>query len=69
MEQLKKYMITIRVNKWLSNSALYEHICLEGINKLYKYSGKCDNQQHHKFIIEADMVSTNEEFPEKSNIN
>ena len=37
-----------------------EHRCLENIKKLYKTAGKCDDQQQHKAIIEAAMVSTPE---------
>ena len=39
-----------------------EHRCLENIKKLYKTAGKCDDQQQHKAIIEAAMVSTPEGF-------
>ena len=59
-ERLKQHMVTIVVDQLLSNSALYEHKCLLNIKKLYKYSVKCDDQQHYKDIIEADMVSTSE---------
>ena len=30
---------------------------MRNINKVYKYSGKCDKQYHYKSIIEAYMVS------------
>ena len=39
---------------------MYEHICLESIKKLYKYSGKCHDQQQYKAILESSMVSTPE---------
>ena len=39
---------------------MYEHRCLENINKLYKTEGKCDYQQKYKAIIEVSMVSTPE---------
>ena len=51
-EQPKQYMVTIGLYQLLSNSAMYEHRSLENINNLYKYSGKCDYQQHYKDIIE-----------------
>ena len=38
-------MVTIGFDQSLSNSAMYEHICLENIKKLYKSSGKFDDQQ------------------------
>ena len=51
-------MVTIGVEKLLSNSAMYEHRFLENIKKLYKYAVKFDDQQPYKSIIEAAMVST-----------
>ena len=59
-EQLKEYIITIVLDQFLTNSALYEHIILGNINKLYTSNGKFDNQQHYKDIIEAAMESTSE---------
>ena len=38
-------MFTIGVNQSLSNSAMYEHRCLENIKKLYKTNGKYNDQQ------------------------
>ena len=35
---------------------------LKTSKNLYKQSGKCEDQQQFKFIIEADMVSTHEGF-------
>ena len=45
-------MVTLVLDQLLSNSAMCEHICLENIKKLYKYSGECEYQQHYKAIIE-----------------
>ena len=53
-------MVTIGVNQSLSNSRIYEHVCLENIKILYKNYGKCDDQQHYKAILESEMVSTSE---------
>ena len=50
-ERLKQHMVTIGVEKSLSNSAIYEHRCLENIKKLYKSDRKCDNQKQYKAII------------------
>ena len=36
------------------------------INKLYKHSSKCDDQQQFKDIVEAAMVSTPEGFNDNS---
>ena len=68
-EQLKHHMVSIGVYQSLSNSALYEHICLENIKKLYKSSGKCDDQQQYKAILEASMVSTTDLFTGNSSIS
>ena len=38
-------MVTIGVEQSLSDSAIYEHIFLENIKKLYKSSGNFDYQQ------------------------
>ena len=61
-------MVIIGFDQSLSNSAMYEHRCLENIKKLYKNSVKCDNQQQKKEIIEAEMVSTPEGFTDNSPI-
>ena len=58
--QLKDQVQTIGNDQSLRNNAIYEHKCLENINKLYKQSIKCDNQQQFKDILEASIVSTPE---------
>ena len=45
---------------------MYEHRCLENINKLYKYSVKCDDQLQFKEILESSMVSTTEIFTDNN---
>ena len=62
--QLKKHMDAIQVYHSLSNSALHEHRIMVNINKLYKYVGNCDYQQHYKSILGVAMGSTSEEFNE-----
>ena len=59
---LKDHVNTIGIDPPLSNNTIYEHKCLENINKLYKQVGKCDNQQQFKDILEVAMVSTPELF-------
>ena len=49
--RLKYYVQTIGIDQSLSNNDLYEHKCLENINKLYKRSGKFDDQQQSKDIL------------------
>ena len=56
--RLKDHVHTIDIDQSLSNNAIYEHKCLENIKKLYKQSGKCDDQQQFKDILEAAMFST-----------
>ena len=43
-------MKNIGIDQPLSNSALFEHRCLQSINKLYKHDGKCENQKQFKDI-------------------
>ena len=62
-------MEIIGINKSLSNSALFEHTCLQNIKKLYKYARKCDNQKKFKDIIEAAMVSNSLGFTNKNPIS
>ena len=57
-KRIKYHMKTIGIDQSLRNSALFEHICLQNIKNLYKHTGKCDNQQQLKDIIEDAMVST-----------
>ena len=49
-------METIVIAKSLNNNALFEHKCLQNINKLYKYAGNCYDQQQFKDILDAAMV-------------
>ena len=62
-------MITIGIDQSLSNGAMYEHRCLENINKLYTSSVKCDDKMQFKAIIEVSMVSTTEKFTDNSSIS
>ena len=64
--RLKHHTKTIGINQSLSNSALFEHRCLQNIRKLYQHAGKCDNQKQFKDILEAAMVSTTEGLPDNS---
>ena len=64
--RLKWHVKTIGIDQSLSNNALYEHTFFEIIDKLYKQSGKCDNHQQFKYILEAVMVSNPEGFTDDS---
>ena len=62
-------MVNIGIDQSLSNSETYEHRCLENINKLYTFTGKCDDQHNYKAIIEVEMVSTTDRFNNNSTIS
>ena len=69
MEQLKGHIVFIGVVQYLSNSDLYEIICLEEIKNYYKYSGKCYYKQQYKGILEAGMISITEGLRESITIS
>ena len=48
---------------------MYEHIFLENTKKLYKYTGKCDDQHQYKAILESEIFSNPEEFTDKSPVS
>ena len=62
-------MVTILIDQQLSNSDLYKHIYMENIKKLYKYSGKYDDQHQYKAIIESPIVSNTEVFTYNSTMS
>ena len=64
--RLKCRIKTIGIDYSLRNNALFEHKCLQKINKLYKHSVKCDDQQHFKDVLEDYMFSTPEVFTNNS---
>ena len=66
MEKIKQHKVTIGVDQLLSNSGIVEHRCLENITNLYKCSGKYNNQQYCKAIIETSMVSNTEGLTDNS---
>ena len=63
---LKDHVNTIGIDQSLRNNALFEHKCLQNINKLYKHAGNCDDQQQFKDILEAAMAYTPERFTDNS---
>ena len=67
--RLKDHVNTIGIDQPLSNNALYEHKCLQNTNKIFKHSGKCDDQQKFKYIIEDAMVYTLEGLTNNSHIS
>ena len=65
----EKNRVNVGVDRSLSNSEMYEHICIENIRKLYNSSGKFDEQKQYKAIIKEAMVSTPEGFSKKSTMS
>ena len=51
-------MINIGVDQSSSDSDIYEHICLENIDMLYKYADKCNCQHQYKAIFDGTVFST-----------
>ena len=39
---------------------------MSSIKKIYQHAGKCDNQQNLKGVLDADMMSTQEEITDDS---
>ena len=60
-------MVDIRVDQSLRNNDLYENRFLENIKKLYKTTGKYEDQNNYKAMIEAEMASTPERFRKQYN--
>ena len=56
-EKLRRHMATIGINKSVINSALYEHICLGNMKKLYKSDSRYYYQPQYKSILKSVMVS------------
>ena len=46
-------MVTIEVDQYFSNSAMYEYRCLENIKKVIQIWCKMNDQQQYKTMIEA----------------
>ena len=64
--RFKDHMNNIGIDQSLINCALFEHRCLQSINKLYHHYGKCDNKQPFKDILETAIVSTPKGFTNNS---
>ena len=58
--RIKYHMKTIGISQSLSNSSSFENNCLNNVENIYQYAGKCDDQQKCKDILEAAMVSNPE---------
>ena len=66
LPHIRDHMKNIGIDKSLSKSALFEHRYLKNMKILYQHTGKCDDQEQFKDIIEATMVYTTEGFIDNS---
>ena len=66
LPRFKDHLKNVGIDQWSSNSALFEHRCLQNIKKLYKHAGKWYNQQQFKDILGDVIVSHPEGFIYKS---
>ena len=58
--RMEDHMKTIGIDQSSFIRSIFEHICMNNIKKIYQYSGKCDDQQNLKDIIEAAILSAPE---------
>ena len=63
--KITQHIVTIGLDRSLSNSDFSEDTCFDNIKKFKKYSIKCDNQQQYKSILEVDMLYTPKVFINK----
>ena len=64
--RLEDHMKTVGIDRSSFNMSTFEHICMNNIKKIYQHTGKCDDQQNLKDIIEATLLSTPEVFIDNS---
>ena len=60
------HMKTIGIDQSLSNRPSVEHTLFIIIKNIYQNSGKCDDQQNLKYILDGHMVSTPEDVTDVS---
>ena len=63
---LEDHMENIVIDQSLCNRSSFEHKCLNNIKKIFQHAGKCDDQQNLEDILDAAMVSTQEEITDNS---
>ena len=68
--RLKYHRNNIGIDQSLSNSAIFEHIFIKNIKKLYQNDGKCDVQKNSKillrllwFLLLKDSLITSPDLP------
>ena len=52
-DRLKQHRINIEMDQLLSNNEMYGHRCLVKTKKLYTCTGRCDDKNQYKAILEA----------------
>ena len=55
---LEDHMKTIGIDQSSFARSSFEHRCMNNIKKIYQHTGKCDDQQNIKDIIDAAILST-----------
>ena len=63
---LEDHMKTIGIDLSSFNMSTFEHRCMNNIKNIYQHSGKCDDQQNLKGILESALLSTPEGFLDNS---
>ena len=59
-------MKTIGMDQSSFTRSSYEHRCMNNIKKIYQHTGKCDDQQNLKDILESAIISNPEGFTDNS---
>ena len=59
-------MKTIGIDQSSFARSSFEHRCMNNIKKIYQHTGKCDDQQNLKDIIDAAILSTPEGVADNS---
>ena len=56
--RLEDHMNTIGIDQSSFTKSSFEHKCMNNIKKIYQHTGKSDDQQNLKDILEAALPST-----------
>ena len=59
-------MKTIGIDQSSFTISSFEHRCMNNIKNIYQHTGKCDDQQNLKDILEAYLLSTPEGIVDNS---
>ena len=64
--RLEDHMKTIGIDQSSFARSSFEHRCMNNIKNIYQYSGKIDDKQNLKDILDAAILSTPEEVTDNS---